>query len=643
MKKQLPILATAAFVLGMAAAPAAAQKLKSLGQPCRAKQILAGRVIVDRADHRERLVLTNDNETQGLELLFVDYEKNAGQMFVAPAGAGSWALNEVPGDRLVVGTFYDGTFIVFDLAQMKYIKTAKFPGEDYIWNLAIGKDGRVYGGTYPGGKLGAMDLTTYAVEDRGAPAPPNLYLRSVSATPTGLILCSFGQEKPTTLLYDPATKRFSAPPASLEGVTAGAAWSGYFLANDHAFEGDQLKTVRPLPFPAPPAEKGSWSVDAYLTTPDVALIKQGNAYYRFKKGDQALSLIAEIDLRGGRLMAGDSRGEVLGVRGQDYFVIKPGDRDLELRPVPVEGRGRPMLFLKAGPDGRLWGGPHFGQTLFWLDPQTKKFFNTGTVCDAGGEVYDVAFLDGKIYTASYAGGDITCYDPAHPWDQWNLKNPRPVAKVGPAYIRPTGGILAGPNGKLYSGWMAKYETYGGAMAIADPATGQTELIENPLGAQGIVGLAIDKGYGYIGTSLEGNGLPKKKGESPQFGIVDLAAKKAVFRAPFEGAEAVHSVVFDIKTGRVAMLVDKKLRIFDARKKAFADVPISSVPKITAACLAAPGQGFIYAGAGRDAIRIDLKTGAVKVLVQAPAAITNITVDGRGAVYIACEADVYRID
>ena len=341
-------------------------------------------------------------------------------------------------------------------------------------------------------------------------------------------------------------------------------------------------------------------------------------------------------------MAADDRGRLLGVRGQDYFVIKPGDRDLSLKPIPIEGRGRPMLFLKAGPDGRLWGGPHFGQTLFWLDPKTGKFFNTGTVCDAGGEVYDVAFLNGKVYTASYAGGDMTCYDPSLPWDQWGLKNPKPLAKVGPAYIRPTGGILAA-DGRLYSGWMAKYGTYGGAVAITIPATGKTTVIENPLGAQGIAGLAVSKGLAYIGTTLEGNGLPGKKDESPQFGVIDLATQKPVFQAPLPGAKSVHSIVLDAGTGRAAMLVDKKLRVFDLRKRAFVDGPFAGVPEITAARLSAPGGGFVYAGADKDALRIDLKSGAVKVLAKASAPITNIAVDGQGAVFIACEADVYRID
>jgi hypothetical protein len=284
-----------------------------------------------------------------------------------------------------------------------------------------------------------------------------------------------------------------------------------------------------------------------MTTPDVLYLRQGNAVYRYARGDSELTFIADIPLRGGRLMAGTSKGELLGVRGQDYFVIKPGDTDLKLRSIPVEGRGRPTLFLEADPGGRLWGGPHFGQTLFYLDPRTKKAVNTGVVCDAGGEVYDVTFLDGKVYTASYAGGDITCYDPEAPWDQWGLKNPKPLTAVGPAYIRPTGGIVTGPDRKLYSGWMAQYGKYGGAVAITDPDTGKTELIENPLGEQAVEGLAVDGQFAYVGTSLTANGLPAKKGESPRFGVIDLTSKKVVFQREFEGAQSVRRVVYDTKT------------------------------------------------------------------------------------------------
>src|SRR5579871_1169481 len=259
------MMAVFAMLATLGGATSTPPHLDRLGQPCRAKNVLAGRVVVDRTDGREWLVLTNMNETSGAELMFIDFIRNTGRTFHAPAGAGSWALNEVPGDRLIVGTFYDGQFMVFDLKQMQFVKTVGFPGESYIWNLALGSDGRIYGGTYGGGKLGAFDLHTYTVEDCGAPAPPNLYLRNVSSTPDGRILCQFGMEKPATLLYDPATKTFGPVPAVLEGVSLGVSWNGYFLAGAQVLQGKALTPVSPPPFPIPPADKGGWAVDTYLT------------------------------------------------------------------------------------------------------------------------------------------------------------------------------------------------------------------------------------------------------------------------------------------------------------------------------------------------------------------------------------------
>jgi hypothetical protein len=642
------------LLLLLLASVAMASTVEHLGRPCRAKQILAGRVVADRASAREWFVITNTNETTGCELLFVDFERDAGKVLRAPAGAGSWALNEVPGDRLVIGTFYDGQFMVFDLRQMAFVTSVGFPGESYIWNLAIGGDGRIYGGTYPGAKLGAFDLNSYRVEDLGAPAPPNMYLRWVSATPHGRLLCSLGNDKPTQVLYDPqaahrpAAKRFEPLPPALEGVGVGVTWNGYFIAGSRVFKGSAFEVVNPPPFPTPPADQGSWQADVYLTSDDVLYLRQGNAIYRYAKGDKGLRLIADLELRGGWPLAATKAGQVLGVRGQDYFVINPGDQRLGLKSIPVEAGPRPTLFLRADGRGRLWGGPHFGQTLWWMDTKTKKVVNTGAICDAGGEAYDAAFIGGTVYAASYSGGDITAYDPDQPWDEWNGKNPRPVARVGPAYIRPTGGIAVAPDGKLYSGWMAQYGRYGGAVAITDPATGATRVIENPLGEQAVEGLAVDDRYAYIGTSLTANGLPRKTGESPRFGILELATGEVVFRREFPKAGTVRALVYDAATKRVAMAVDDRLRIFDTASRKFARGPAGELRSVTSRSMAvgrlasAAGDSRLCYGHRESLIALDLRRGQASAVAALPADITCITLGADDAVYVSCGPDVYRV-
>lgn len=633
------------LLLCLAAATLAASvqgaTLEKLGQPCRAKNVLASRLVTDRSDGRERLVLTNMNEDTGCELIFVDFEKDTGQVYRAPAGSGSWALNEVPGDRLVVGTFYDGVFMVFDLRKMEFVKVAPFPGESYIWNLAMGKDGRIYGGTYNGGKLGALDLNTYAVEDCGAAAPPNLYLRTVSALPDGRILCSYIQEQSTTRVFDPATKKYEQVPKDMDGVTTGLSWNGYFLAGSSVFDGKTLAKVDP-PFAVPPADKGSWAFDLRLTNDDAVFFRQGNTLYRWQKGDADPKALLSINTRSGNYAAYTSKGLLVGLRGQDYFVARPGDKTLNLKPIPVESGPRPTLFLRVDPEGRLWGGPHFGQTLFHMDPKTKKTVNTGCISDHGGEVYDVAFANGKVYAVAYAGGDIIEYDPKQPWDQWNNKNPREVTTIGPkGYIRPIGGIRMGPDGKLYSGWMAKYGAYGGAIAITDPKTGTTELIENPLGEQAVYDVVTDGKLAYIGTSLGGNGLPNKTGESAKFGIVDLGTRKAVFEKVFEGVASVRPLAYDSKSKRVAVSVGGSLRIFDAGKREFVDLQ-PELPKPSCHSVATPDGGKLYYASANSIVALDLASGRVETVVEASGAVNNVAVGPDGTVYCSIGIDVYAV-
>lgn len=634
-------MSSLAGAVSAAELPSAPGKAELLGQPCRAKNVLAGRIVQDRKAGHEWYVLTNMNETTGAELIFIDLAHDKGHVVHAPFGAGSWALNEVPGDRLVVGTFYDGQFMVFDLNKMAFVKSVGVPGETYIWNQALGSDGRLYGGTYGSGKLAALNLDTYEVEDCGAPAPPNLYLRHVSATPDGLIYCNFITEKPVNLLFDPATKRFGPVPDSLKNVASGVTWNGYFLAENRAYQGKNLDAVTPLPFPAPPADKGDWAVLPYLTTRETLYLQQKHMLYRFTRGEKSLTPIGEIALRGGELRAGTRKGEVVGVRGQDYFVIKPGDKDLHLKPIPVESGARPTMFLKVDAKGRLWGGPHFGQTLFHMDTRTGKTLNTSTVSDNGGEVYDVAFLNGAVYAASYAGGEIIRYEPDKPWDQWNNKNPHLLANMNNAYIRPTGGIVAGADGKLYSGWMARYGTYGGAVAITDPKTGHTETIENPLGEQAIEGLAVDGNLAYISTSLDANGLPDKPNESAKFGILDLETRKVVYSHTLEKKTRVIGVQFDAKTRRVVMLADAQVLVFDTASRSFvADYP-AELPSATAEN-AVVRNGVAYYGHEKTLIALDLQSGKTAVAAESPDGIANLAIGPDGTLFFSAGVNVYRV-
>jgi hypothetical protein len=647
---RIVVVATALMVPFVLPGRAAAAPAESLGEPCRAFNVLAGRAVVDPAG-KEWFVFTNMNEASGMELIFLDPKTDTAKAYRAPGGQGSWALLQVPGHRLVVGTYYDGTFLVFDLKTMTFIKSARVKGEEYIWNLALGNDGRVYGGTYRGGKLGALDLNTYTVEDLGRPkaAEPNLYLRNVSSTPDGSILCSWGTQKKVTLLFDPKTKQFGEVPPDMQ-IASGVTWNDeYFLAGRQAWSGPDLKPIK-LPYPTPPAVKDAdgkdvpAGVDVLATTNETLVLRQGDALYRYRAGEPAPTKVFEGSLRGGAMYASTKAGELLGVRGPEYFVLAPG-KPVEFRRIPTQPGPRKTHFLAYDAQrGRVWGGPTFGQTVFWLDVKSKQFENTAKVCDSGGEVYDGTFLNGKVYFVAYAGGDVIEYDPDQPWDQWGGNNPRVIASLknrGEGYIRPEAGVVVGPDERLYSGWLVGYGTYGGAVSITDPKTGDTELLENPLGVkQSVAAVAVDERFLYVGTQLGGNGLPSQKNESPKFGVIDRQTKQVVFDRTMDKMSHVRSFHLDPSAKRLALSTNGTIQLFDTASQKFLENV--AVPKLTSHSIAGRGDGRAYYGSGKTVHVLDLSTGKATPFADAPGKVDTITVGAKDEVYVSVGTTVYRL-
>ena len=653
------MIAGLAVIAAMAAAEPGVVPVEHLAQPALSRNILEGRFVRDRKSGNEVLVLSNNNEASGAELIFVDFDNDTGRVFQAPAGAGAEALSELSENRLGLGTFYDGSLMIFDLVKMEFVKTISFAPQTYIWGFAIGKDSRAYFGTFPGGKLGALDLSTYKIDDLGAPAAPNAYLRNVVATPDGRILCHFIVDKPTWLVYDPATQTFSQVPDDLRAEPRVASWNAFLLAGDRAYDGRDFHKMAMTPFPFPPSGKRhianrsslagaqappeqSWAVDTLLTTPDVLFVRRGPELWRYTKKETRFSLITAVNLRGGRILGVMTDGTVVGVRGQDYFVMKSGDAMLNLRPIPGKSSPRTISFLKTAPDGCIWGGPPYGQTLFRFDPNTKALVNTSNITDTGGEVYDVAFLGGVVYAAAYSGGDIVRYDPAKPWDEWGQTNPQTIASISNAgYNRPTGGIIIGPDQKLYSGWMAELGKYGGAVAITDPTTGKTEIMRDPLGAQAIMGVITDGKLLYVGGDTSGSGLTSKPPQASKFGIIDPETKKLIWQQEISGAQRIRVIGYDAGVHIVVTIVDGHIRLFDTLARTFVNRG-QDAPTVASWSNGVSGDGNVYYANGKRVISLNLLSGRFESVATVDGLVNNVTVGSDGAIYFGARTDLYRV-
>lgn len=628
-----------------------------LAEPCRAKQVLHGRAIVDPADGRERFWLTNMNEQSGGELIAIDFERDAAEVYYWPAGHGSWCILPLPGERLAISTYYDGKFLLFDLREKKFTRVVSFPGESYIWDMAIGDDGRVYGGTYNGAKLGAFDPDTGEFEDCGSPVAGtgNLYLRHVVSTPGGDIACTFGNASHHLLVYRVASKTFEALPSEGWNYAGSPTVSvrGHLFVHDserglRAFRGAELAPVDELPLPDCPVDGGWKGIAQYSTDERVILTTQGT-YWRWLPGSGDLSVIFEVNVRGGRVFDLTADGRTLGVRGQDYFVASPGASDIDLRRIPAESRPRPLHFLVGGdPDGeqpgKLWGGPSFGQTVCSYDIGTGRIENTGAVIDNSGEVYGAVEVAGQLYTASYSGADFAVYNPSEPWDQWHGKNPRHIGSIANrGQCRPTGRMKRAPGGKLYSGWQAEYGRYGGALVRLDATTDEITVWEDPLGDEPIIALAVDDRYAYLGTDQSANGLPAREGDG-QFGVFDVQAEEIVFRARMTGMRAVRGIGVLVEPRFALFPQSDRIHVFDAEALSFRDdidVRVPDSPGWGEDVLLAPEGYLLFArGVWLVAVHPELRVETIGPLDH-PVGHMAFGADDR--LYFSSGTTIYRID
>ncbi|MPM91472.1 hypothetical protein SDC9_138602 [bioreactor metagenome] len=158
----------------------------------------------------------------------------------------------------------------------------------------------------------------------------------------------------------------------------------------------------------------------------------------------------------------------------------------------------------------VWGASGFGQTIFSLDPDTGSFKNTNQVTDNGGEVYGIVPIKDRVYLTAYIGCMHIVYYPDKPWSQEDNTNPNTFRLFSSeGYARPEGRSIIGPDGNIYTGLMANYGVYGGAVTKLCIDTNETAIWENKINDYAIGGIFADRKYVYAITCGQGNGMPTR--------------------------------------------------------------------------------------------------------------------------------------
>lgn len=557
---------------------------KNLGAPCRIVNARIGKFFKHPETGRNLLVINSCTPGGGSGLL-IDYLADEKRVVPFPQASGGWDVVELAPGKLLfesLGPLYltpvdvaSGTVIA---DRIKFVQRST-----YAWHMVKGPDGKIYFGSYPTCHAYRYDPKTHEVEDLGKMGKKkNLYVRHVGVTGDGWLVCSVGTENNGTVAYNIATKkqRQLPDPAPSRVTTVGNdVYGSVFLGMDENHKPMRRmyrfnsKTIR-FEDPGIPAPGGQhWTVMLPNSTPERLMMQASDSAYWVVENGGAPRKFWDLNLRGGELVGIDDQGNVVGYRGQDYFVARPMDKTLILKPLAVMPPPTAMHFLRSDPIGGVTGGPSFGQTLFRLDPARSLMDNSPQVVDGGGEVYDGRWIDGKFYFIAYGGGDLGVWDPAQPWDQWNNQNPKVVAKYnGPDHhslIRPQGGMIVGPKGRLYSGFSAKYGSLKGGISEYDPQTDKARSWSSDLVATEVsIGtVAGDDRYLYAVTSNHFNGL-RPAAKELIFFVFDPETGKVLYRETLKDMTQYAAVACIPATNHIWLTTPDGIKRFDPEKMSF---------------------------------------------------------------------------
>jgi hypothetical protein len=480
-RPEIPLRLICSFLAALSCprATASAGQFEVLGVPVKSVLIMGAVVGVDE-NTNEVIYFNCAQPGNRLFLLQVNPANGEARQFAAPVGEGAWASLVAPDQCVYLGTWESGYLLKFDpRAPEKGLVSLGKPAatETYLWQFALGTDGRIYSCTYPQARLVRHEPRTGKSEDLGRLDEKEMYARSVASSTNGLVYAGIGTVRSQIVRFDPMTGNTKALLSDDDRVGGTAsvfrAIDGrvYAKVGQKTFrcDGDALATVETTP-----------------ATESVAL-RDGRVVGNWRVADGSIA----------------------------YTLTANGGKTTEHK-AGFTGDGIQLFTVGAGPGGRIYGSTAMPLEMFDFIPATRALRDLGNPTAVGGEIYSFA-TDGKVlYLCAYPGGFLSIYDPTKEWNYGTKaeNNPRGFGSLGDGHLRPRAMVM-GPDGRIYVGSLPPYGQVGGALGVYDPnADKVVENYRHLVTDQGISALCVEPAtqriFGGSSIAAGGGGKPSAK-------------------------------------------------------------------------------------------------------------------------------------
>jgi outer membrane protein assembly factor BamB len=578
---------------------------------------LRGAVAVQNA-RGENLVIacSMDTSPQGWILVTNIDTGQSRQVWVPPQYPNSPPYGSILASSGKFYTCEGPTFLEFDPNVGDWTFHSKDLTDDGLFiGVTEGPDGTIYFGGTPGTHLIAFDPKTRQLTDYGRMDPKEQYVYYLAVDSSGWVYCGIGSARENLVAFNPKTRArrqlIKEEDRQIGEVVVDPGADGKVYATTvqkqhyQLFEGQATPIEADAVAPRAPIHNINWA-QMVREFPDGRYINQYNMVDKFVE------------------------------------IYDPKAGQAKRVALEYQADGTRMVFLTAGPGGKVYGASAFPCCILVYDPKTG-----GPMQRLGDLYWQSAAVSGtKIAAGRYAGGYLDLYDTAQPWKMVaneKLSNPQCVGHYEPDINVPVATVFHPDGRHVVTAGLPGYGYRGGGLAIYDMETGQSELFTHQelIPEQSIVSLRVlPDGNLMGGTSTHGgHGTESAPGEA-QLVIFDWKTRKITFQSSVvPGATTIHNLELG-RDGLVYGLTDNAmLFVFDpvtqqvVHRESLAGYGGLIVYPYNAMTRAADGN--IYFVLSQTILRIQPGSTKPEKLADAPAPIYSGTAVVDGRVYFVC--------
>ena len=323
----------------------------------------------------------------------------------------------------------------------------------------------------------------------------------------------------------------------------------------------------------------------------------------------------------------------------DLITFDPRSERKTVLPLNVPAQPIGINVTAAGPGGSIWTGGYLAGSNAVYDPATGHT----RVFKGLAQSESIGMLGKNLYFGIYPHGRFYVYDTGKPWDMKN-GNPGKIGQVA-GQDRPFAALGVPDLDKVFWGTVPDYGRNGGALVVYDRKTGVLKSYKDVVTGQSVITLVYSGKLLIGGTSVWGGlGIQPEAPEAKLFVWDPLANTKRAELVPVPGAKAI-TCLMNGPDGNVWGIAAGTLFIFDpAQGRVTALHTICSDSRNGAvwrsdALLMHP-DGKLYGSINGQIFSLDPVSMKPSMLGISG---TDLVLDNKGAIYFQRSLDLWKME